>query len=329
MSLEDLRAQAEAAENEAEQPEEEVIEEPEQDGDETEEPEAAEESDDFELELEGEPEPDQQKYDPVEVLQHKLSRERKKKQAARSEVEELQDQIKQLTQMIQGGQQQQPQQPAPQTRSAAEPVFPDLYDKGIDGDRQKYDAAVKKYFAEMQSYQTRHNEAEQVQQKNRERFESMTKELAGRAAKFASENKVSVDRVADALDKATSEIDEATGIDGALAYLLDSVGDGSERVAYYIGTNDNARTQIKSLLQQDPNGFKAISHMTRMAEKLKPKHSKKLSKAPEPDQSLKGDSANTGSVAKKLQAQWDKASKREDMVEIRRKAREAGVQLKL
>lgn len=339
MSLEELRAQAEAEETkaeqpEAEEPEQEEADEPEAEQEEAEEPEAeeAEESDDFELELEGEPEPDQQKYDPVEVLQHKLSRERKKKRKVKeeseSQIQELQDQVRQLTQMLQGGQQQ-PQQAAPQTRSAAEPVFPDMYDQGIDGDRQKYDAAVKQYFADMQNYQARHQQAEQAQNQNRERFESMTKELATRAAKFASEHKVSVDRVADALDKATSEVDEATGIDGALAYLLDSVGDGSERVAYYIGTNNGAMSQIKGMLKDDPQGFKAIAHMTRLAEKLKPKHSRKVSKAPEPDQPLRGDGSQSGSVAKKLQAKWDKATKREDLMAIRREARKAGVTLEL
>lgn len=336
MSLEDLRAQAEEVEEtkEAEQPEDELEpeqpEEPEAEPEEGAEPEEAEESDDFELELEGEPEPDQQKYDPVEVLQHKLSRERKKKQAARSEVDELKDQVKQLTQMLQGGQQPyQPQQPAPQARSAAEPVFPDMYDDGINGDRQKYDAAVKKYFADMQSYQARHQEAERAQNQNREQFESMTKQLAERAAKFASENKVKVDVVADALDKATSEIDQATGIDGALAFLLDSVGDGSERVAYYIGTNANAMGKVKALLQQDPKGFKAIAEMTRMVERLKPKHSKRISKAPEPDQSLKGDGSTAS--AKQLQQMYDKASEKSDMAkmrEIKRQAEKIGVALK-
>lgn len=332
MSLEELRAQAESEETKAtEQPEPEADEpeqeEPEQEEAEESEAEEAQESEDFELELEGEPEPGQQKRDPVEVLTHKLSRERKKKREARSEVDELKDQISRLTSMMQGGQQAQPQQSAPQAQSAAEPVFPDMYDSGIDGDRQKYDAAVKRYFADMQNYQARHNQAEQAQHQNRERFESMTKELATRAAKFASENKVSVDRVADALDKATSEVDEATGLDGALAYLLDSVGDGSERVAYYIGTNNGAMSQIKGMLKDDPQGFKAIAHMTRLAEKLKPKHSRKVSKAPEPDQPLRGDSSKSSPSSKKVQDMWDKAKTPDEMMAARRKAKELGVKL--
>lgn len=327
MSLEELRAQAEAEEAKATEEPEAKADDLEQE--EAEEPEAEEaaESEDFELELEGEPEPDQQKYDPVEVLQHKLSRERKKKQKARSEADELKEQISRLTEMMQGGQQQ-PQQAAPQpSQNMAEPRVPDMYDPGIDGDRDKYDRALKQFWRDWESYNDRHKKSEQAQNQNRERFESMTKELATRAAKFASENKVSVDRVADALDKATSEVDEATGIDGALAYLLDSVGDGSERVAYYIGTNNGAMSQVKGMLRDDPQGFKAIAHMTRLAEKLKPKHSRKVSKAPEPDQPLRGDSSKSSPSAKKVQAMWDKAKTPEEMMAARRKARELGVDL--
>ena len=87
-------------------------------------------------------------------------------------------------------------------------------------------------------------------------------------------------------------------------------------------------SQIKGLLKDDPNGFKAISHMTRLAEKLKPKHSKRVSSAPDPDQPLKGDGSTAQS--RKLQEQYDKASETtnfERMREIKRKAEKLGVKL--
>jgi len=123
--------------------------------------------------------------------------------------------------------------------------------------------------------------------------------------------------------------DRATGIDGALAFLLDSVGEGGERVAYHIGRNASAMSKIKGLLQKDPQGFKAIAEMTRMAGSLKPKHSKRISKAPEPDQPLKGDGAPASS--RKLQEMYDKASSKSDlkaMREAKRLAEQRGVKLK-
>lgn len=324
MSLEELRKQVEEEEaNEAtldvEETEEEASEAiAEDEGNPEGEP---EESTDFELELDGEPEPDQQKPSAEEALVHKLTKQKKRAQKAENEVETLRQELEALKQSISQPRQQ------PQQSVAAEPVFPDMSDKGIEWDRKAYDAAVKKYFADMNAYQNRHAEAEQAQTDYKQRMEGYTKQLATRAAKFATDNRVSVDRVADALELATSEIDSHTNIDGSMAYFLDSVGDGSERVAYYIGTNEGARAQLKELLRQDPNGLKAIAHMTRLVEKLKPKHQKQLSKAPEPDEPVKGDKTNT-STAQQLQREYDAAEGFDKLMAIRKKAKALGVELK-
>lgn len=322
MSLEELRAQVEAEENQPEQEAEaieleETAEESEGEAPAQEEPDA----DDFELELAGEPEPQQQKPSAEEALIHKLTKERKKAKVVKDENDSLRQEIAELKALVKGV-----QQPVPVSH-AGQPKFPDLYDAGIDGDRSKYNDAVAKYLADLNQYNNRHSEADNAQAKHKQRVEDLTKNLAIRAAKFATDNKVNVDRVASALERATDEIDGSVGLHGALAYLLDSVGDGSERVAYYIGTNEAAMSQVKGMLKEDPNGLKAIAHMTRLAEKLKPKHSKQISKAPEPDQPLKGDQIS-GTSAKKLQDLWDKAKTTEDMMKIRKRARELGVDLK-
>lgn len=332
MSLEELRAEANAEETpeaeepeREEQPEAEETQEAEGEQPEQEETGEGEESDDFELELDGEPEPDRQKPDPEQALIHKLTKTRKRAQSAESEVDQLKEQVKKLTEAMQGG--QQPAQPQASQQSAAEPKFPDLYDSGIDGDRNKYDQAVKQYFNSLRSYEQRHNQAEEQQQKHRQRIKEQTEALAKRAAKFSKDHKVSVDRVSNALEKATDEVDETTGIEGSLAYLLDSVGEGSERVAYHLGTNSGAMSQVKGMLQEDPSGLKAIAHMTRMAEKLRPKHSQKLSKAPEPDQPIEGDSSKGSASARKVQDEWEKADTPNKMLKARQKARELGVKL--
>lgn len=344
MSLDELRAEAET--EEAEKPEEpkqpEVEEESEPksrkerlddlekerdanlaEDEEGEEEAEAEPSEDFELELDGEPEPGQQKPSAEDALVHKLTKQRKRAKEAESQVEKLERQVQELTTMLKGGQVQQPQPVA--QNNAKEPQFPDMYDPGIDGDRQKYDAAVKKYFADIQSYQQRNSEAANQQEQYQKAMEEKTSNLAKRAAKFMQENKISESRVITALEKATSEVDQATGIDGALAYLLDSVGDGGERAAYYIGTNDAAMAKVKQLLKEDPSGLKALPQLTRWSEQLKPKHSKQTSKAPPPDEPLKGDGSTVSS--KRLQDMYDKESDPNKLMELRKKARERGVKL--
>lgn len=329
MSLEELRAQVAAEESvesevKAVEPEveleEEEPEEVESEPGETEE--TVELSEDFELELEGEP-VSQQEPTPEEALIHKLSKERRKRKEEQSENEQLKKRLEELEKRLTQPAQQVQQ---PTQSHAGEPTFPDMYDPGIKGDRKKYDAAVKKYFADMEAYRNRHSEADKANADFRAQLDAMTKNLAVNAAKFATDNKVSVDRVANALNTATDDVDAATGIDGSFAYLLDSVGEGSERVAYYIGTNQAGRDQLKKLLEDDPKGLKAIARMTRLAEKLKPKQAKQVSKAPEPDQSLKGDAVESAS-AKQLQKEFDSATKFDDLMRIRKKAKELGVKL--
>lgn len=329
MSLEELRAQVEAEEVEAT---EEVIElqaesvEEEAEA-ETEQTEGAELSDDFELELEGEPEPSQQKkQNPIEVQLEqalfKLNKERHKKKEAKSELEQVKQELAELKQQLVA----KPQPATIPTEHMGEPKFPDMYDPGIDGDRDKYSKAVAKYLADMNKYNSRHSEAEQAQANRKQQLEEVTRNLAVRAAKFSTEHKVSVDRVADALNRATAAIDSAVNLDGALAWLLDSVGDGGERVAYHIGTNKAAEEQIVGMLKADPTGIKAAAYMARLADKLKPKASKQISKAPEPDQPLQGDAATMS--AQRLQEAYDKETDFNKLRAIRKKARELGVTLK-
>jgi len=333
MSLVDLAAQAEEEEIKQPEVEEETFEldDPEvaegEEGEEGEAPEADDEN--FELELEGKPEPNRQKYDPVEVLEHRLGRERKKRQAAKTETEELRAEIEQLKQSLSGGQKQ---QLAPQPQSnVAEPSIPDLYDTGIDGDRAKFDQAMKRWYRDFSAYESRGSQAAKQQDDYTAQTRARTKALAERAAKFSKDHKVSVDRVADALDLATTEIDEATGIEGSLAFLLESVGEGSERVGYHIGTDKgkDELDRIKGLLSKDKTGMSAATYMARMVSRLTPKYSKQISKAPDPDQPLKGDGSTPSS--RKLQEAYDKASETsnmERMRELKRKAEQLGVKLK-
>lgn len=329
MSLEQLRAQAEeeetakAEEPEAQdepEPEEAEEAEPEEGSSEEEEGGEAEEepSEDFELELGGEPEPGQQKPSPEDALVYKLTKQKAKAREYKTELEELKAEIAALK----SGSYSKPKQN--QQPGTNYPPVPVLYEDGIDT-KEQYTQAYQKWMADCRAIDQRNSQADQQKTEYKRQMEEMTHNLAKRLGKFATEHKIKDDRVIAAAERATSEIDGATKIDGSLAYLLDSVGDGGERVAYYIGTNDAAMSKVKELLQQDNSGLKAIAHMTRLAEKLKPKHSAKTSKAPAPDTPLKGDGSSAS--AKTLQAKYDKTTDPKEMMNLRKKARELGVKL--
>jgi hypothetical protein len=328
MSLEDLRRQAEAEEanaEEVEQPEEEEGEEaegeePEADAEESDtEQDTEEASDDFELELDGEPEPGQQKPSPEEALVYKLTKQKQKTREYKSELEELKAEIAALK----SGSAPQAQ-PKPQQQEEKYPPVPLLYENGVDTPEQ-YQKAYQKWVADCKAVDQRNSQRSETENQFKRQTEEVTRKLAERVGKFAVEHKIRDDKVISAIERATSEIDGATKIDGSLAYLLDAVGDGSERVAYYIGTNDNAMAKVKGLLQEDPTGLRASAYMARLVGQLKPNQRTKTSKAPPPDQPIKGDGSSAS--AKALQDRYTKTKDPQEMLKLRRKARELGVRL--
>src|SRR5690554_6645197 len=323
MSLEDLRRQAEAEEastEEVEQPGEEETEEAEADAEESEaEQDTEESSDDFELELDGEPEPGQQKPSPEEALVYKLTKQKQKTREYKSELEELKAEIAALK----SGSAPQAQ-PRPQQQEEKYPPVPLLYENGVDTPEQ-YQKAYQKWVSDCRAVDQRNAQRSETESQFKRRTEEVTRKLAERVGKFAVEHKIKDERVIGAIERATSEIDGATKIEGSLAYLLDAVGDGSERVAYYIGTNDNAMAKVKGLLQEDPTGLRASAYMARLVGQLKPNQRTKTSKAPPPDQPIKGDGSSAS--AKALQDRYTKTKDPQEMLKLRRKARELGVRL--
>lgn len=325
MSLNELRAKAETEEQKvvAETAEPIAQDEPLDEG--SSEDEGAEDdavlSDDFELELDGESEPDQQKPSAEAALIHKLTKQRHKRKEAEDEVAELRRKLEQY----ESGQAAAPQrQQQPQRTKHDYPPVPVLYEDGIDT-KEQYTQAYQRWMEECKAVDQRSAQADQQTEQQRKQLEEKSLNFAKRAAQFVKENKINPDRVVSAIERATSEIDAATKLEGALTHLLDSVGDGSERVAYYIGTNEGAMAKIKQVLADDPSGFRAIALMTRMATDLKPKHSAKTSRAPAPDEPLKGDGSPI--AAKRLQEKYDKASSPTELYKLRKLAKEAGVKL--
>lgn len=324
MSLEDLRRQAEAEEastEEVEQPEEGETEEAEADTEESETGQDTEEaSDDFELELDGEPEPGQQKPSPEEALVYKLTKQKQKTREYKSELEELKAEIAALK----SGQVAPQAQPKPQQQEEKYPPVPLLYENGVDTPEQ-YQKAYQKWVSDCRAVDQRNAQRSETENQFKRQTEEVTRKLAERVGKFAVEHKIKDERVISAIERATSEIDGATKIEGSLAYLLDAVGDGSERVAYYIGTNDNAMAKVKGLLQEDPTGLRASAYMARLVGQLKPNQRTKTSKAPPPDQPVKGDGSSAS--AKALQDRYTKTKDPQEMLKLRKKARELGVRL--
>lgn len=321
MSIEELRA---LADQEATDQVDEPIEEVETEVEEAEEPapteEEAEEVDDIELELDDE-DLQASKPTPEQALVYKLTKAKKQKKEAASRAEELERENAELKAKLMA-----PQAPVAQPVQQAPQVipFPDLYDPNINGDKTKYSQAVHEYMQAVNNQGQQVAQQTQAQQQQAQRLSESATRLAEQSSRFIKDNKLNAEKATDKIQAGINGLDEALGLEGAALDLLDTIGEGSEKLAYFLGSNSEALNKVKQLMSEDPRGFKANTWLTKSALKLTRKNSH-ISKAPAPDEPLAGDgSTATGS---KLQAQYDKETDIKKLMELKRKARVAGITL--
>jgi hypothetical protein len=109
-------------------------------------------------------------------------------------------------------------------------------------------------------------------------------------------------------------------------FLISSMGEGSEKVMYFIGRNEAQRNKLQSLLREDPNGIKASIWLgTVLADKASAK-SKSISQAPAPAARVKGGDKSASGEA--LQRKYKDAHKKRNVQEaynIKKQAKKQGV----
>ena len=295
---------------------------------ESEEPEEETEVDEIDLEIEGEEEQKPAKRNPEEVLLHKLTKEKKKRQAANSEAEELKAKVERLEQMLQsqGQAPQQPQQQAPAAERYGYPPVPILYSNGLNTP-EEYNKAYQKWMADCRAIdQMKAQDSARIESVNQAK-QRATEAIAAGASKFIAENKLNEDKAIDSIQEGIRLLDQATGIDNAGIDLLSAVGEGGEKVAYYIGRNPAVADKVKKLFEEDPRGLKASMFLKETALKLKPKKAH-ISKAPAPDEPINGDTGSNKAVTSALQKRYDNETDFAKLKKIREEAKQRGIQLK-
>lgn len=263
------------------------------------------------------------KYTPEQALVHKLTKEKKKRQEIAATAEDLaseNERLKRQLAEIEKGKAPQPTQSVPKV--------PVMYEDGINTVEQ-YNQAMAEYWQQQRQMEAKQAEAAAQKQREAEQTQERANRLSERAKNFITSNKIKSDKAVDEITAGVQGLDEMLGIEGTALKLLDTVGEGSEKVAYWLGRNPNALNTVKELVNEDPYGFKLVHWLTVKANEFNSKSLAKnrISKAPEPDEPLRGD-GNSSEVAKSLQAQYDKAKDYDELVKIRAKAKAAGIKLK-
>ena len=107
--------------------------------------------------------------------------------------------------------------------------------------------------------------------------------------------------------------------------LISRIGEGSEKVSYYIGRNETARAKFQALMMEDPTGIKASIFLGEQKARLTGAINKqKASKAPAPAPDVTGGRVAVDGGAG-LRKKYDSAKTIQEQLDARRAARKAGI----
>lgn len=197
---------------------------------------------------------------------------------------------------------------------------------------EAYDTALEKY-----------NDDRAVEVWNRKELEKTTGEAQASAQKAVVEAvdghyeraselieksgiKPEVYQTADAtVRKAVESIKPKLG-DIIVDQVISILGDGSEKVMYFLGRNKVALAKFQSLLSSDPSGMKAAVYLGQEKQRLT-NPTKPQSNAPAPASEIKGDELVRGAEAK-FKKKYDAAHTKNDnqaAYNAKKEARAAGV----
>lgn len=325
MSLEELkRANASGAETEKPESEQEEVEEVEQEQSESEEAEAetgtGAEPDEAWKATDDKPSKER-KFSDSDIGAAKQKLRAKLEKRHQAETEALRVENERLKQQLNGG----------AVAPAALPPRPTEAQYGYDPD--KYAQAL----AEWEDKRIEHRisasqQKAQVQQRMTEAQRQLSQaedEHYERAAKLVSQHSIAPEAYKAADEKVRDTLERLRPGEGELiaAQLINVIGEGSEKLFYWLGKNPEALSKLESELIRDPSGVKAVAYLSRKAAEFT-LPAKRTTSAPTPPTEVNGDGSKLPASAKSLQTAYKAAHKEgnnQKAFDLKRKARAAGV----
>lgn len=240
-----------------------------------------------------------QKGKKITVPASTLAKLRETRREARTEADELKQQLEQLRQQVSLGGSPKPK---------GESVMPTL--ASVDYDEAAYAAKLTEWQNEqMQKQMHSYHSTIQQQQAQKARQEAAEREIAQHYERAAS---LKVDGYEDA-ERNVRTVLGSDIADQMIAFL----GEGSEKVTFHLGKNPEALNDLVATLQQDPSGMRAMIKLGELRGRLKVKpKTNTISSAPAADEAL--NSGGSGSSEKSVVSKLDKLHKRTDLTDFRR-----------
>lgn len=209
---------------------------------------------------------------------------------------------------------------------------PKLEDYETDDDYNKALASYidNKIKSESVRQQEQMTEQSRISQVKKKRDIEVNSHYA-RANEFVNKSKIKPDLYNQADKVVRDAIDLVSPGNGDLItdQLISVLGDGSEKVMYYLGVNSTARNKLHSLLLEDSTGMKAIAYLGGVKNKIS-NPIKMKTNAPDPSQPLQEDPLAVKG-AKATQRDYQKAMEKDDVqkaFDIRAAARAQGIDVK-
>ena len=202
-----------------------------------------------------------------------------------------------------------------QAAEKPKPSRDDFYDH--DDPDAAYMDALTDWKLEQREVVQRQSEAERAAQlaaeEAKRKIESTVNGHYERAERLIGEVGIAPDayqaadtRVREAADAVMSGMGDAV-----VDTLIAQVGEGSEKLFYFLGKNEAALAKFQNCLIKDKSGLSACMYLGELkASKLSP--SKKTSAAPKPSSVPKGDAGSSTAPEKAIRAKYNKAVKSGD-----------------
>lgn len=199
-----------------------------------------------------------------------------------------------------------------------------------DYDEAKYQKAMQDWVVNNAQSVTKstleQQRQEERQQQQRQALEQSVDSHYQRAATLAKEAGIS-DEVYQQTDLAVRQaIDSAMPGQGDLVtdQLISRLGEGSEKVMYYLGRNAGEREKLRTALTSDPSGLSAVILLGELKGRLS-SPPKKTSKAPAPARRAEGGGTGGDGKVDKLRRAYQKETDTQKRFDMRRKAKQEGI----
>jgi len=169
----------------------------------------------------------------------------------------------------------------------------------------EYEEALGEYDQKMVDIRlenaNRRTQLQQAQQQARVKLEEAVDGHYSRAAKLIQDNGIDTEvyKQTDLIVREAIENLMPGRGDITTDQMISVIGEGSEKVMYYLGRNKNALNELRTLLVDDPTGLKATIFLGQQRERLV-NRKQRASNAPAPSRRVRGDKAPTSAKANSL-----------------------------